>query len=64
VLGGEATNTNFLVQGLIRPGPNEQYEELDISKNSGKPNKNTNFDKEDILANHKSFMSSLNSIII
>ena len=40
--------------------PNEQYEELDISKNSGKPYKNTNFDKEDILANHKSFMSSLN----
>jgi hypothetical protein len=34
--------------------PNEQYEELDISKNSGKPYKNTNFDKEDILANHKS----------
>jgi hypothetical protein len=28
--------------------PNEQYEELDISKNSGKPYKNTNFDKEDI----------------
>ena len=24
--------------------PNEQYEELDISKNSGKPYKNTNFD--------------------
>ena len=23
--------------------PNEQYEELDISKNSGKPYKNTNF---------------------
>ena len=40
--------------------PNEQYEELGISKNSGKPYKNTNFDKEDILANHKSFMSSLN----
>ena len=40
--------------------PNEQYEELDISKNSGKPYKNTNFDKEDILANHKSFLSSLN----
>jgi hypothetical protein len=40
--------------------PNEQYEELDISKNSGKPYKNTNFDQEDILANHKSFMSSLN----
>jgi hypothetical protein len=39
--------------------PNEQYEEL-ISKNSGKPYKNTNFDKEDILANHKSFVSSLN----
>jgi hypothetical protein len=37
--------------------PNEQYEELDISKNSGKPYKNTKFDKEDILANHKSFMS-------
>ena len=36
------------------------YEELDISKNSGKSYKNTNFDKEDILANHKSFMSSLN----
>ena len=32
----------------------------EISKNSGKPYKNTNFDKEDILANHKSFMSSLN----
>jgi hypothetical protein len=30
--------------------PNEQYEELDISKNSGKPYKNTTciFDKEDI----------------
>jgi hypothetical protein len=40
--------------------PNEQYEELDISKISGKPYKNTSFDKEDILANHKSFMSSLN----
>ena len=40
--------------------PSEQYEELDISKNSGKPYKNTNLDKEDILANHKSFMSSLN----
>ena len=40
--------------------PNEQYEELDISKNSGKPYKHTNFDKEDILTNHKSFMSSLN----
>jgi hypothetical protein len=40
--------------------PNEQYEELDISKNSGKPCKNTNFDKEVILANQKSFMSSLN----
>jgi hypothetical protein len=39
---------------------NEQYEELDISKNSGKHYKNTNFDKEDILANHKSFMSSMN----
>jgi hypothetical protein len=39
---------------------NEQYEDLDISKNSGKPYKNTNFDKEDLLANHKSFMSSLN----
>jgi hypothetical protein len=26
--------------------PNEQYEELDISKNSGKPYNNTNFDKE------------------
>jgi hypothetical protein len=37
--------------------PNEQYEELDISKNSGKPYKNTNFDKEDILTNHKSFVS-------
>ena len=33
--------------------PNDQYEELDISKN-------TNFDKEDIFENHKSFMSSLN----
>ena len=43
--------------------PNEQYEELDISKNFGKSYKNTNFDKEDILANHKSFMSSLNSPI-
>jgi hypothetical protein len=40
--------------------PNDQYEELDISKNSGKPYKNTNFDKKDILANHKSLMSSLN----
>jgi hypothetical protein len=40
--------------------PNEQYEELDISKNFGKPYKYTNFDKEDILANHKSVMSSLN----
>ena len=39
---------------------NKQYEELDISKNSGKSYKNTNLDKEDILANHKSFMSSLN----
>ena len=39
--------------------PNEQYEELGFSKNSGKPYKNTNFDKEDILANHKSCMSSL-----
>ena len=34
--------------------PNDQNEELDISKNSGKPYKNTNFDKEDILTNHKS----------
>jgi hypothetical protein len=34
---------------------NEQYEELVISKNSGKPYKSTNFDKED-----KSFMSSMN----
>ena len=40
--------------------PNEQYEELDIFKNSGKPYKNTNFDQEDILAYHKSCMSSLN----
>ena len=40
--------------------PNEQYEELDFSKNSSKPYKNNNLDKEDILANHKSFMSSLN----
>ena len=40
--------------------PNEQYEELGISKNSGKPYTNTNFDNEDILANLKSFMSSLN----
>jgi hypothetical protein len=40
--------------------PNEQYEELGISKNSGKSYKNTNCDKKDILANHKSFMSSLN----
>jgi hypothetical protein len=37
-----------------------KYAELDISKNSGKPYKHTNFDKEDIMANHKSFMSSLN----
>jgi hypothetical protein len=29
--------------------PNEQSEELDISKNSGKPYKYNNFDKEDIL---------------
>jgi hypothetical protein len=36
---------------------NEQYEELDISKNFGKPYKNTNFDKEEILANYKSFMN-------
>jgi hypothetical protein len=35
--------------------PNDQYEELDISKNSGRPYKNTYFDKEDILENHKSF---------
>jgi hypothetical protein len=27
--------------------PNHQYEELDISKNSGKPYKNTNFDDDD-----------------
>ena len=40
--------------------PNEQNEELGISKNSGKTYKNTNFDKKDSLANHKSFMSSLN----
>ena len=40
--------------------PNERYEELCISNSSGKPYKNTNLDKEDILANHKSFMSSLN----
>ena len=40
--------------------PNEQSEELDISKNSGKLHKNNNFDKEDILANHNSFISSLN----
>ena len=40
--------------------PNEQYEELVISKNSGKLYKNTNFDKKDILGNHKSFMLSLN----
>jgi hypothetical protein len=33
--------------------PNEQ-------KNSAKSYKNTNFDNEDILANHKTFMSSLN----
>ena len=39
---------------------NEQYEELSISKNSGKPYKITNFDKEDNLTNHTSFMSSLN----
>jgi hypothetical protein len=26
--------------------PSEQYEEIDISKNSGKPYKNTNIDKE------------------
>ena len=37
--------------------PSEQNEELDISKNSGKPYKNTNIDKEDILANHKSFIT-------
>jgi hypothetical protein len=36
------------------------HEELGISKNSGKTYKNTNFDKKDSLANHKSFMSSLN----
>jgi hypothetical protein len=35
--------------------PNEQYEELDISKNFGRPYTNTNFDKEYILANHKSY---------
>jgi hypothetical protein len=29
--------------------PNQQYEELDFSKNSSKPYKNTNLDKEDIL---------------
>jgi hypothetical protein len=40
--------------------PSEQYEELRFSKNSDKPYKNTNFDKEDILANHKSFMALLN----
>ena len=40
--------------------PNDQYEELDISKNSGKPYKNTTFDKEDTLTNYKSFMSLLN----
>ena len=34
--------------------PNDQYEELDISKNCGKPYKNTNFDKENILTNHNS----------
>jgi hypothetical protein len=28
--------------------PNEQYEELGVSKNSGKPDKNTNFDKETV----------------
>jgi hypothetical protein len=28
--------------------PNEQHEELDISKNFGKPYKNVNFDKVDI----------------
>ena len=39
---------------------NEQYEERYISKNSGKPYKNTNLDKEDILVNQKSVMSSLN----
>jgi hypothetical protein len=33
--------------------PNEQYEELDISKNSGKPYKNTNFDNEDIKATRR-----------
>jgi hypothetical protein len=37
--------------------PNDQYEEFDISKNAGKPYKNTNFDKEDILANHKSSLN-------
>ena len=31
-----------------------------IFPRTGKPYKNTNLDKEDILANHKSFMSSLN----
>ena len=40
--------------------PSEQYEELRFSKNPGKPYKNTSFDKEDILANHNSFMSLLN----
>jgi hypothetical protein len=34
--------------------PNDQNEELDIPKNSGKPYKNTNFDKENILTNHNS----------
>jgi hypothetical protein len=37
--------------------PSDQYEEFDISKNAGKPYKNTNFDKEDILANHKSSLN-------
>jgi hypothetical protein len=35
--------------------------ELNISKNSGSPtNKNTSFDKDEMLANHKSFMSLMN----
>jgi hypothetical protein len=45
---------------LLEPVTLAINEELGISKNSAKPYKNTNFDKEDILANHKSFMSSLN----
>jgi hypothetical protein len=34
-----------------------KYYHLDISKNAGKLYKNTNFDKEDILKNHKSSLN-------